>query len=252
MQYYSGKRIWIIGASDGIGAALAKRLSDMGAMLALSARNAQALYDLQAKLAGSRHLVLPLDVTNQATLNQAWKTLTEAWVLPDIILYNAGTYEPLDAKHFDLAKIEFMMDVNFSGALRTLSLALPAFIQANRGQIALVGSVAGYRGLPAAMGYGASKAALIHLAENLKADLQNTALKIQIINPGFVATRLTAKNTFAMPFILTPERAANYMVSGLASARFEIHFPKRFSLILKALSLLPNRAYFAALKRFRF
>ena len=243
-----GKHIWLVGASEGIGAALAAKLSAEGAHLALSARNADALKALASTLPGTP-LLLPLDVTNQASIDAAWSRLNEAWPLLDMVIYNAGTYEPLDAQHFDLAKIERMVDVNFSGALRVLSHVLPNFLARNTGHIALVGSVAGYRGLPAALGYGASKAAIIHLAENLKADLARTDITVQIINPGFVKTRLTDKNDFAMPCIITAEKAADYIIAGLQSRRFEIHFPKRFSLILKLLSLLPASLYFALLKK---
>ena len=248
----SGKHVWLIGASEGIGAALALALSKAGANVALSARNAVALQSLNGQLAPANHLVVPLDVTDDLSVNAAWATINQQWPLVDMVIYNAGTYEPMDAQHFDLAKVERMVDVNFRGALRVLSTFLPAWIARGSGHIALVGSVAGYRGLPSAMGYGASKAAMIHLAENLKADLANTDITVQIINPGFVKTRLTQKNDFAMPCIITPEAAADFIMNGLLSQKFEIHFPKRFSLFLKFLSLLPASLYFALLKKYKF
>jgi NADP-dependent 3-hydroxy acid dehydrogenase YdfG len=243
-----GKNIWLVGASEGIGAALAVKLAAAGAHVALSARNEQALQALAGTLA-LPPLVLPLDVTDQTSVDAAWSRLSAEWPNIDMMIYNAGTYEPLDAQHFDLTKIERMVDVNFHGALRVLSPILPNFLTRNAGHIALIGSVAGYRGLPAALGYGASKAAIIHLAENLKADLGATGITVQIINPGFVKTRLTDKNDFAMPFIITANRAAEYIMAGLESDRFEIHFPKRFSRILKFLSLLPSPLYFWLLKK---
>jgi short-subunit dehydrogenase len=245
-----GKHIWLVGASEGIGAALAVKLAASGAHVALSARNEQALQALAATLVLSP-LVLPLDVTDQTSVDAAWARLSTEWPIVDMVIYNAGTYEPLDAQHFDLAKIERMLNVNFSGALRVLSHVLPHFIARNSGHIALVGSVAGYRGLPAALGYGASKSAMIHLAENLKADLGATNITVQIINPGFVKTRLTDKNDFTMPFIITAEKAADYIVAGLQSKRFEIHFPKCFSWILKFLALLPASVYFALIKKMK-
>lgn len=243
-----GKHIWLVGASEGIGAALATKLAASGAYVALSSRNVEALQALAGTLAPSP-LVVPLDVTDQASVDAAWASLKAEWPVLDMVIYNAGTYEPLDAQHFDLTKIERMMDVNFSGVLRVLSHVLPNFIARNSGHIALVGSVAGYRGLPAALGYGASKSAIIHLAENLKADLAKTDITVQIINPGFVKTRLTEKNDFAMPCIITSEKAADYIMAGLESRSFEIHFPKRFSRILKFLALLPAPLYFFLLKK---
>jgi NADP-dependent 3-hydroxy acid dehydrogenase YdfG len=248
----TGKRIWLIGASEGIGAALAAYLAKQGAQLALSARNAVKLNEVMNALDSKGHIVAPLDVTDFATIQAAWSKIHETWPNVDMVIYNAGVYDPMNAREFDLAKLEHMVDINFRGALRVCSIVLPDFLRRNQGHIALVGSVAGYRGLPSAQGYGSSKAALIHLAENLKADLSDTHIKVQLINPGFVATRLTAKNTFQMPFIITPEKAAQAIVEGLNGSSFEIHFPKRFSYFLKVLSLLPDRIYFILLKLLKF
>jgi short-subunit dehydrogenase len=248
---FSGKHIWLIGGSEGIGAALAAKLAAAGAHVCLSARNAEKLATLKAALHGTGHLSAPLDVTSLETVKSAWQHIQQSWPQLDMVIYNAGAYEPMEAGKFDLAKVEHTVDVNFLGAHRMLSLVLPYFIQQQKGHIALVASVAGYRGLPAAMGYGASKAALIHLAENLKADLKDM-VKVQVINPGFVATRLTAKNSFNMPFIISPEKAAEHIVSGLQTSRFEIHFPMAFSLMMKLLARLPYPIYFWLLRRMRF
>jgi short-subunit dehydrogenase len=169
--------------------------------------------------------------------------LRNTWGIPDMVIYNAGAYDPMPATAFDLARVEQMIDVNLMGAVRVLHQIVED-MQATRGTIALVGSVAGYRGLPKAMGYGLSKAALIHLAENLRQDAGKDGLRVQIINPGFVKTRLTEKNEFAMPCCITAEEAARYMVRGLEKGIYEIHFPKRFTLLLKLLGLLPARLYF--------
>jgi NADP-dependent 3-hydroxy acid dehydrogenase YdfG len=247
----SGKYVWLVGASEGIGAALATSLVRAGAHVTVSARSVDKLTQLVATLAGSNHHAVSVDVSDVHAVNAAWQMLITLWSQVDMVIYNAGAYTPMDATQFDLTVAEKMVDINFHGALRVLSCVLPYFISRNAGHIALVGSVAGYRGLPSAIGYGASKAALIHLAENVKADLADTNIRVQIINPGFVATRLTAKNDFAMPCIITPERAAQYIMAGLVSHRFEIHFPKRFSCMLKFLALLPYGMYFWALKRMR-
>ncbi len=264
MHYFSGKHIWLIGASEGIGEALAAKLAAAGAHVCLSARQADKLEALKGSLQGTNHLAAPLDVTSLESLTSAWEKIQQNWPRVDTVIYNAGTYEPMDATQFDLAKVEHAVDVNFLGVHRMLSLVLPYFIERARSphpnplpegegipHIALVASVAGYRGLPAAMGYGASKAALIHLAENLKADLKDM-VKVQVINPGFVATRLTAKNNFHMPMMISAQKAADYIFAGLQSSRFEIHFPPAFSLLLKALARLPYGVYFWLLKHMKF
>lgn len=245
---FSGKYYWLIGASEGIGEALAVALSRAGANLILSARNAEKLAVVLANLAPRDHRVVPLDVSDWAASQAVWATMSADARPVDGVIYNAGTYDAMDAEHMQLHAIERMVDINFMGAVRVMTLVVPYMLVRNAGHIALVGSVAGYRGLPAAIGYGASKAALIHFAENLKADLARTALKIQIINPGFVATRLTAKNDFRMPFMVTVDKAAAAMMAGLQSKAFEIHFPKRFSRILKFLSHLPDCLYFPLLR----
>lgn len=247
----AGKHIWLVGASAGIGAALAKSLASAGATLTVSARNAELLKTLVEEMAGSAHRAITLDVTDAASIANAWGEVTRT-TLPDMVIYNAGTYEPMAATEFDLTKIEQIMDVNFHGALRVLSHVIPAFVARNAGHIALVGSVAGYRGLPGAMGYGASKAALIHFAENLRADFAATKIGVTIINPGFVKTQLTAKNDFYMPCMITPEMAAAAIMRGLKRDDFEIHFPHRFTRVLKFFRLLPSGVYFRLLRATKF
>ncbi len=243
-----GKYIWLIGASEGIGAALAQQLAAAGATVAISARNAALLNEVAAATASPATRVLPLDVTDDAQVAKAWQDLLDAWGQVDRVIYNAGAYVPMSAQQFDLASVRKVVDVNLNGALRVLSHALPYFIGRNSGHIALVGSVAGYRGLPASMGYGLSKAALIHLAENLRADLVATPIGVSIINPGFVKTRLTDKNDFHMPAMITPEQAATSIMHGFAQDAFEIHFPKRFTFGMKLLRYLPYALYFRALR----
>lgn len=243
-----GKKIWLIGASEGIGRALAIDLAKHGGHLALSARNETALKELADSLEGKTHMIAPCDVRNESSVDQAFSNIVAAWQKFDMLIYNAGSYEPMSTTKFDLPAIEAMVDVNFRGALRALKNTIPCFLAANTGHIALVGSIAGYRGLPNALGYGASKAALIHLAENLACDLYNTNIKVQVINPGFVKTRLTDKNNFTMPQIMTAEHAAAFIVKGLQSNRFEIRFPWLFSTFLKWIRLLPATLYFRLVK----
>lgn len=251
MTQFKGKKVWLIGASEGIGAALATGLASAGARVAISARNQTKLEEILAELGGNGHIALPLNVRNYETVKKAWEMLLNKWNGIDIVIYNAGAYQPMGAQQFNLEEIETMLDVNLSGAFRALSFVLPYFIKQNSGHIAMIGSVAGYNGLPNAIGYGASKAGVIHLAQNLKADLGDTNIKVQLINPGFVDTRLTRKNTFKMPFLITPEKAAGYIICGLASNSFETHFPKRISLILKAFSFLPNPVYFWIMRKIK-
>jgi len=242
-----GRTIWLIGASEGIGEDLARLLANKGARLALSARNAEKLRGLADEL-GSQHVALPLDVCVAGEVERGWQGILQNFGTLDFVIYNAGAYKPVTAQSFDLATVETMLDINLRGALRVLSFVLPHFLARNAGRIALVGSVAGYRGLPNAIGYGLSKAALIHLAENLRIDLARTAIEVQIINPGFVATRLTAQNKFKMPHIITSLRAAHYIVRGIERDDYEIDFPRAFSWQLKLLRLLPNALYFRIMR----
>jgi short-subunit dehydrogenase len=155
----------------------------------------------------------------------------------------------MSAENFKLDVAEQMINVNLTGALRVLKMVIPMLIQHQQGHIVLIGSIAGYRGLPNAIGYGASKAGLIHLAENLKCDLAQHNIKVQVINPGFVKTQLTDKNTFSMPFILSPEQAAKQIVTAMTNKSFESRFPFVFANGLKLLSKLPYWLYFYLIRK---
>jgi short-subunit dehydrogenase len=243
IKNWSGKRVWLVGASAGIGAALAHALAAQGAKLALSSRKLASLEALDIQGA----LLLPCDSTQPDTLTAARDALVAAWGGVDLVVYLAGGYEPMQADTLDVAVLEQVVDVNFHGAVRLTSVVMPD-LKAGGG-IALVASVAGYQGLPKALAYGSGKAALIHFAECLYMDLTDKGIGVWVINPGFVSTRLTAKNDFNMPALITPEQAAKDIMDGLASGGFEIHFPKRFTRVLKLLSLLPYRLYFPLVKR---
>ena len=241
---WRGKRVWLVGASAGIGAAMARELASRGARLALSARNTGKL---QA-LAIADALVLPCDATDTASLAAARKKLVDAWGGVDLVVYLAGDYVPMVADSFDLTVAERVVTVNFNGAMRLAATVLQDLQPG--GGIAFVASVAGYRGLPKALCYGPGKAALIHFAECLYLDLAPRGIGVWVINPGFVATQLTAKNDFAMPALLSPEQAALAAVDGFQRANFEIHFPKRFTLLMKLFAHLPYRWYFPLVRRF--
>ena len=242
---WQGRRVWLIGASAGIGAALAKELAGRGARLALTARDAGKL----KALAISDALLLPLDATSTADLAVARQTLNLAWGGIDLCIYLAGDYTPMTAETFDLARMEQMFAINFTAATRLTATILPDLLEQNQGGLAFFASVAGYRGLPKALAYGPGKAALIHFAEVLHLDLAPKNIGVWVINPGFVATRLTAKNDFTMPALITPEEEANLTVDGLKRGKFEIHFPKRFTLFMKFMALLPYRLYFPFIRR---
>ena len=240
---WSGRRVWLVGASSGIGAALAQALAGQGARLALSARRLDRLQALGIDGA----LLLPCDSLDNAGLAAARTKLIDAWDGIDLVVYLAGDYEPMSAGDFDLARAEQIVAVNFTGAMR-LTAAMLGDLQPGGG-IAFVSSVAGYRGLPKALAYGPGKAALIHFAECLHLDLAPKGIGVWVINPGFVATRLTAKNDFTMPSLLSPEQAAEAIIDGFGRGAFEIHFPKRFTCVLKLLSKLPYAAYFPLIRR---
>lgn len=240
---WSGKRVWLVGASSGIGAALARELARLGARVALSARSVDKLRALDIPDA----LLLPCDATDTASLAGARASLLAAWRGVDLVIYLAGDYVPMRTGDFDLAVAEKVITVNFNGGMRLAATVLPD-LQAGGG-IAFVASVAGYRGLPKALAYGPGKAALIHFAECLHLDLAPQGIGVWVINPGFVATPLTAKNDFAMPALLTPEQAALATVDGLKTGKFEIHYPKRFTRVMKLLALLPYGWYFPLVRR---
>ena len=240
---WSGKRVWLVGASSGIGAALAGELARRGARVALSARSVDKLRALGIEGA----MLLPCDATDTASLAGARKSLFAAWRGVDLVIYLAGDYVPMRAGDFDLAVAEKVVTVNFNGAMRLAATVLPD-LQAGGG-IVFVASVAGYRGLPKALAYGPGKAALIHFAECLHLDLAPQGIGVWVINPGFVATPLTAKNDFAMPALLTPEQAALATVDCLETGKFEIHYPKRFTCVMKLLALLPYGLYFPLVRR---
>jgi len=241
---WRGRRVWLVGASSGIGAALARELAGRGARLALTARNADRL----AALGIPDALLLPGDATDPAILAAARATLLAAWGGVDLAIYLAGDYVPMGAGNFDLSRAEQLVAVNFNGAMRLAATVLPDLGPGSG--IVFVASVAGYRGLPRALAYGPGKAALIHFAECLHLELAPRGIGVWLVNPGFVATRLTAGNDFHMPALIEPDEAARVLADALATGRFEIHFPRRFTGFLKFLSLLPYRWYFPLVRRF--
>jgi NAD(P)-dependent dehydrogenase (short-subunit alcohol dehydrogenase family) len=251
MVQWQGRRVWLIGASSGIGLACAKALHAAGAQVVISARELGALSEWAAECqrAGRPIELLRLDVTDALQVQHATRQVASTGTL-DLLLYCAGHYRAHRATAFDLTDMLRHQEVNYNGLLRVLDAALPIFLQQGFGHISLVSSVAGWRGLPNGLAYGPTKAAVTHLAETLYMDLQDKGIGVSLINPGFVATPLTAQNNFEMPALMTPDDAAKAMLQGWAQGLFDIHFPKRFTLWLKLLRLLPYRSYFALVRRF--
>ncbi|MCA0939169.1 SDR family NAD(P)-dependent oxidoreductase [Salipiger pacificus] len=230
---YEGKRIWLIGASSGIGAALAKELAGQGAHLVLSARNEDALQALAAECGGAE--VVPLDLARPETLNAAAERIAAGGKL-DALICTAALYDPARVVDLDPGKTAALVQVNVTGTLLVAQCA-PQVLREG-GQLVLFGSVAGYVGLPKGQAYSATKAAIINLAETLRVELA-PGVDVRLVCPGFVRTRLTDMNDFTMPAIIEPEEAAREIARGLAGRSFEIHFPKRFTYALKLLRLLP-------------
>jgi NAD(P)-dependent dehydrogenase (short-subunit alcohol dehydrogenase family) len=243
IQDWSGRRVWVVGASSGIGAALAEALVDAGARVAVSARREEALAALAARRPG-QVLPLALDVTDPTAVHEAWQRVEATWDGLDAVFCVAGVYVPMRAAEFDPEVARTLFDVNVMGVVHVLDAVLPA-LRASRGHLVIVASVAGYRALPKALFYGATKAALIHLAEGLYLDLAPEGLGVSVVNPGFVRTPATAGNEFRMPALIDADEAARETLRGLARGEFEIHYPKRFTRWLKLMRLLPYRWYFS-------
>jgi NAD(P)-dependent dehydrogenase (short-subunit alcohol dehydrogenase family) len=244
---WQGQRVWLLGASSGIGAALASSLLAQGAKVALSARHADRLNAVAG--GAGKALLLPCDAADESSLRAAWGCLLAAWGGLDVAIYLAGDYQPMRAWELDTAKARQMIGINFTGAVTFASCVVPQLLQQGHGQIAFVASVAGYRGLPKSLIYGPTKAALINFAEALYLDLEPKGVGVRVINPGFVATPLTAQNDFAMPALLSPEAAAKATLDGFAGSAFEIDYPKRFTRVMKLLAHLPYRLYFPLVRR---
>ena len=243
---WHGQRVWLVGASTGIGRALAQQLHALGATVIVSARNAQALQAFAEQHPGS--LALPLDVSDAAAVHAAAQAAQAGGPL-DLVCYCAGHYHAMRATAIDLPDLLRHHEVNTVGALQVLHAVILGMLARHQGHISLVSSVAGFRGLPQSLAYGPTKAALINLAETLYLDLQPHGLGVSVINPGFVETPLTAQNEFHMPALISPEQAAQAIVQGWSRGDFDIHFPKRFTRVMKLLRLLPYRLYFAAVRR---
>jgi len=242
------RRVWVVGASTGIGRALAEGLLARGARVAVSARRTGPLNEL-AQAHGEAVAVLPLDVTDAGQVRDAAEALVARWGGCDLVLCVAGNYQPMRAWELDLSAARQLVEVNVMGVFNVVHAVLPALLAQGGGGIGIVSSVAGFRGLPRSLVYGPTKAALINLAEALYLDLHGRGVAVHVINPGFVKTPLTDQNDFQMPALISAEEAAAHTLRGIERGAFEIHYPKRFTLLLKLLRVLPYRWYFPMIHR---
>ena len=239
---------WIIGASSGLGAALAKLLDGRVNTVAISARSADGLDAVRA--ASKTIAAYPLDVTDVAAVSRCYRDIEGNAGPIDLVVLSAATWEVVTPPDLDPKVFKKSMDVNFMGVVNVLAQVVPAMMRRGAGQIAIISSVAGYRGLPKAAAYGSTKAALINLAESLHPELAEKGVTLSIVNPGFVDTPMTEVNDFPMPFIMPVDEAAQRLLRGLERKDYEITFPRRFTWGMKLLRLLPNAVFFWVIRRF--
>ena len=232
---------WITGAGSGLGRATALRLARSGWCLAVSGRDQGRLEALAAEAPAETIHPYVVDVTDLASVEATAAAIVADLGPLDLALFNAGDYEPMTLDGFDAVLFRRIMEVNYLGVVHGIQAVLGRM--APGGQVVLTASVAGYRGLPRAAPYGASKAALINMAEALEPEFRARGLRLRVVNPGFIRTSLTAKNTFRMPALMEPEAAADVLVAGLRGRGFEIHFPRRFTWGMKVLRCLPAWLY---------
>ncbi len=242
------KKIWITGASSGIGKAVAEKFASEGWMVAASARRQEILN----KMAENQNIfAYPLDVTQKENVAKTFNNIIEDFKNVDICLFCSGTYDPKLEQEINIEQNKFVMETNYFGVLNCIKTVETYFKNKKSGQISIVSSVAAYRGLPNSSGYGPSKAALTNLAESIYFDFKKHNVKISLVSPGFIKTPLTDKNEFPMPFIRSPEFAADKIFQGLTKKNiFEIHFPLGLTLTLKFLRILPYKLYLFLINKF--
>ena len=242
------KTIWITGASSGIGKSLALKFANEGWQVAASARRE----DLLNQLSESNQNIspFPLDVTSRENCEEIFEKIKNKFENIDTCFFSTGTWDPKKEKEIDIDQMKKVMEVNFFGTLNCIKAVEMYFKEKKNGNISIVSSIAGYRGLPNSTGYGASKAALNNLAESLYFDFGRYNVRVSLISPGFIKTPMTDKNQFKMPFLKTPEFAAEKIYNGLTNgSSFEIDFPKELTLILKFLKILPDSVYFKLIRK---
>ena len=242
------KVIWITGASSGIGRALAIKFANEGWIVAASARRENLLQELNK--INENIYAFPLDVTNINQCKSVFKSIIEKHKSVEISVFGTGIHDPKSEKKFNLDKIREIMEVNYFGTMNSINSVYDYFNNKKSGQISIISSVAGYRGLPAAGAYCASKSALTSFAESLHFEMRRKNVRVSLVSPGFIKTPMTDQNDFPMPMIKSPEFAAEQIYIGLTKRKtFEIHFPKVFTYFLKFLSILPSSIYFKIVEK---
>ncbi len=244
MRDWKGKRYWLVGASEGLGLALARQISGAGAEVILSARDPERLAAAAAQMPG-KATALPCDVASRDSVLAAAAQAGEI----DGLVVLAAVYWPMPAQDWNADLAETMADTNFTGTLRVIGAVLPAMVRRDRGHVVLTGALAGLRGLPGSIGHAAAKAGTIALAESLHADLRGTGVTVQLANPGFIRTRLSDKNPFRMPFLMEPEAAAREMFELMTSEHFKKSFPAPLALFARLAAILPDWLYFRLFAR---
>jgi len=242
------KKVWITGASSGIGNALALKFSKEGWKVAASARRENLLLDLEK----NNHNIysFPLDVTDSSNAKKIFDDIINKFESIDLCVFCTGIHDPKSEKKLNLEKIRRIMEVNFFGTVNSINSVYDYFKEKKSGHISIVSSVAGYRGLPVGGAYCASKSALISFAESLYFDMNRFNVRISVVNPGFIKTPMTDQNDFPMPMIKSPKFAAEKMFRGLTQSKnFEIHFPKQFTFLMKILKIMPNKLYLSFIKK---
>ena len=236
---WHGKKYWLIGASAGLGEALAHKISAAGAEVVVSARSEDALRELADKLPGKASWQV-INVQDMESIRTAVAEVGEI----DGLVYLAGAYWPFGAKAWEPEHATTMIDVNLTGLVRVLGECVPGMVERDKGHIVITSSLTAFRGLPRSIGYTASKAGTLSLAECMYADLRKTGVKVQVFNPGFIKTQLTEKNDFKMPFLMEPEEAAQEVFDHMNSDSFEKSFPFLFSLFFRFAKFLPDSIYY--------
>ena len=239
MRDWHQKRYWLVGASEGLGAALAHKLSRAGAEVIISARSEDKLAGLVAELPGKASFQ-KIDVSGEESVIAAAQAIGDV----DGIVFLAGVYWPFGAKDWDAKQANAMADINFTGLMRVMGQVVPSMVARDAGHIVITSSLTGFRGLPGSIGYTASKAATMSLAECMYADLRKTGIDVQVVNPGFIKTQLTAKNDFKMPFLMEVDDAARAVFEHMNTQRFKKSFPWLFSLVFRGSQFLPDWLYY--------
>ena len=243
------KIAWITGAGKGIGRALSKRLADEGWTVAVSARTPEDLLALAPECEPGRIRCYTLDVTDPLLAEETVRQIESDLGPIALAVLNAGTHVPLPAEEFAIEPFRRLIETNLMGPANCLAPLISRMIGRQSGHIAVVGSVAGYRGLPTAAAYGATKAGVINMCEALRPELERHGVRLTLVNPGFVETPLTDKNDFSMPFLIPVDKAVDYIMRGLEGSAFEVAFPRRFAFLMKLLRILPERLFFMITRR---